>query len=190
MLARLKSALGEKSPRAYQLLRKLKHHPVPLGLRLLNFIVQRIFRVNGNVPWMVNYTSKVTVPERIEFGDNVWICFATRGGCYIQGANGIKIGNNTRFAFGVKIISANHDPRDLNRWLETGPIEIGNSCWIGANAVILPGVKLGDRCVVGAGAVVTKSFAEGNIIAGVPGKSIGHTQFADTDICDLMDNDI
>ncbi|MEQ1824103.1 MAG: DapH/DapD/GlmU-related protein, partial [Fimbriimonadaceae bacterium] len=44
-------------------------------------------------------------------------------------------------------------------------------CWIGMNAVVLPGVTLGDRTVVAAGAVVTKSFPEGwCIVAGVPAK--------------------
>lgn len=47
------------------------------------------------------------------------------------------------------------------------PVHIGNECWIGANAVICPGVTIGDRCVIGAGSVVTRdvppdSFAAGN----------------------------
>lgn len=50
---------------------------------------------------------------------------------------------------------------------------IGRNCWIGMNAVILPGVKLGDYTIVGAGAVVTHSFPEGYcVIGGVPAKKI------------------
>lgn len=50
---------------------------------------------------------------------------------------------------------------------------IGKKCWIGMNAIILPGVKLGDNTIVGAGSVVTKSFPDGNlVIAGNPAKII------------------
>jgi acetyltransferase-like isoleucine patch superfamily enzyme len=47
---------------------------------------------------------------------------------------------------------------------------IGDDCWIGANAVIMPGVKLGRGCVVGANAVVTRSYEDYSVITGIPGK--------------------
>jgi acetyltransferase-like isoleucine patch superfamily enzyme len=50
------------------------------------------------------------------------------------------------------------------------PVTIGDDCWIGVNAVILPGVTLGKGCVVAAGAVVTGSFAEYSVIGGVPAR--------------------
>jgi acetyltransferase-like isoleucine patch superfamily enzyme len=51
-------------------------------------------------------------------------------------------------------------------------IVIGNDVWIGANAIILPGVTIGDGAVVGAGAVVTKDVAPYAIVGGVPAKLI------------------
>jgi len=85
--------------------------------------------------------------------------------------NGIEIGDYTNIAPGVGIISANHDPVDNDKHLPSPPIKIGKHCWIGINAVILPGVILGDYTIVGAGAVATKSFEEGYcIIAGNPAK--------------------
>lgn len=52
-------------------------------------------------------------------------------------------------------------------------IIIGNDVWIGARALILPGVSIGDGCVVGAGAVVTQSFEAYSILAGMPARVIG-----------------
>ena len=98
--------------------------------------------------------------------------FTFSGNCYIQGANGINMGDGTIFGPGVKIISANHNRKDLSKWDKAEPIDIGKRCWIGANAVILPGVQLGDDVTVGAGAVVSKSFSSGVVIAGVPAKVI------------------
>jgi acetyltransferase-like isoleucine patch superfamily enzyme len=53
------------------------------------------------------------------------------------------------------------------------PVKVGEAVWIGARAIILPGVSLGTGCVVGAGSVVTASFSEGNIVAGNPARAIG-----------------
>lgn len=49
-----------------------------------------------------------------------------------------------------------------------GRIRIGNNCFIGMRATIMPGVELGDRCVVAAGAVVMDSFPANSVIAGNP----------------------
>jgi len=136
-------------------------------------VFQRIFRLNAKVPFQVHFTSTVVVGKGIYIGRNVWKSFALSSGCYIQGGNGVYIGDDTLFGPGVKIISANHDPNKGMLWAEGPPVRIGRRCWIGANAVILPEVKLGDDCIVGAGSVVTKSFPSCSIVAGNPAILIG-----------------
>lgn len=54
------------------------------------------------------------------------------------------------------------------------PVEIGNDVWIGANAIILPGVRIGDGAVLAAGAVVTKDVEPYAVVGGVPAKTIKH----------------
>ena len=49
---------------------------------------------------------------------------------------------------------------------------IGKRCFIGARAIIMPGVKIGDEVVVGSGAVVTKDVPSNYIVAGNPAKII------------------
>ena len=51
-------------------------------------------------------------------------------------------------------------------------VVIGDDVWIGAGALILPGVTVGDGAIVGAGAVVTKDVPVGETYAGVPARSI------------------
>ena len=114
---------------------------------------------------MVHFTSRVV--GAVAIGDGVWESLAISGGCYVQGVNGVEIGDRTLIAPGVKIISGNHDLEN-GGWVTAPPIQIGKGCWLGANAVILPGVVLGDGVVVGAGAVVTKSFGAGTRLVGVP----------------------
>lgn len=146
--------------------------PIAPGLWLMNTFCQRVLGINNEIPWMVHFTSTVNAVNKITIGKNVWISFAVSGGCYIQGGNGIEIGDETVFAPGVKIISANHDQTNLTKWIPTNPIKIGNHCWIGANAVILPGINLGNRVIVGACSTVTKSFPDGSVVVGNPARAI------------------
>lgn len=144
---------------------------------IINFVIQRIFRINADSPWSVNYTSRVICPENIiiKGSSERNLLFST--GCYVQAINGINIGENVWWGANVGIISANHDFRNIENYsghIESKPIIIEDNVWIGMNSVILPGVHLGKNVVVGAGSVVTKSFSDNLIIAGNPAKIIKH----------------
>lgn len=129
-------------------------------------------RINASTRWSVAFSSRVNLPENIRIGANVGKSFAVSGCCYIQAMNGIEIGDDTIFSFGVGIVSANHDPSNLTKSVQDAPVRIGKRCWLGKNAIVLPGVELGDDCVVAAGAVVTRSFGPGSVVAGVPARLI------------------
>ena len=75
---------------------------------------------------------------------------------------GVHIGDETYVAFGAVILA-----HDMSRAFHTHTY-IGRRCFIGAHAIILPGVRLGDECIVGAGAVVTKDVPSGSIVTGNP----------------------
>lgn len=148
------------------------YHLVPTNQLLVNFLFQRVLRINADVPWSVHFSSRVICPQNLSIGRDVGKSFAVSGCCYVQAMNRIEIGEGTIFSYGVGIISANHEPGNLTQSVPDAPVRIGRHCWLGKNAIVLPGVVLGDRCVVAAGAVVTKSFGPGSTVAGVPARLI------------------
>lgn len=88
-------------------------------------------------------------------------------------ANSVKIGNDCVFSARVFISDLNHVYQDVNTCVMKQPlvvkdVEIGDGCFVGYGACILPGVHLGKHCVVGANAVVTKSFPDYCVLTGNP----------------------
>ena len=87
----------------------------------------------------------------------------------------VTIGDDVTVGGGTLLLT--HDNSvikcDLDATDYYGRITIGDSCFVGMNCILLPGVELGERTIVGAGSVVTKSFPEGNVvIAGNPARVI------------------
>ena len=79
---------------------------------------------------------------------------------------GIHIGDESYVASGALIFS-----HDYARGLHTDTY-IGKQCFIGANAIVMPGITIGDNSIVGAGAVVTKDVPNRCVVAGNPAKII------------------
>lgn len=99
--------------------------------------------------------------------------FGVKPSAFIQDYYHVHLGKNVLLSHGTHIYCRNHNLLDIQQLDDFKDVYIGDDCWIGANAVILPGVKLGRHTVVGAGAVVTKSFPEGGcVLAGVPAKVV------------------
>ena len=89
----------------------------------------------------------------------------------------VKIGSHVNLAQGITVTALNHNFDDTEKRIDeqgvsTNPVTIEDDVWIGANAVILPGVTIGNHCVVAAGAVVTKDVPPHSLVAGVPAKVI------------------
>lgn len=108
---------------------------------------------------------------------NVVIGDHTRIGLHNTIIGPVTIGNHVNLAQGITVTALNHNFKDSDKRIDeqgvsTNPVTIGNDIWIGANAVILPGVTIGDHSVVAAGAVVTKDVPPQSLVAGVPAKVI------------------
>lgn len=138
---------------------------------LIDFIFRKILRQNKGVKWAIHHTSTIRCPEGLHVEDGCWP--GDSPNVYINAFNGIFIGKDTNLGPNVSIISANHDFIENQKHTKAAAIKIGQNCWLGTGAVILPEVCLGDFTIVGAGAIVTKSFEEGYcVLAGNPAKVI------------------
>lgn len=101
----------------------------------------------------------------------------TRVGIHCTVIGPVCIGNHVNLAQGITVTALNHNFADSSskideQGISTKPVVIGDDVWIGANAVILPGVTIGRHVVVAAGAVVTKDVPDYSLVAGVPAKEI------------------
>ncbi|PNS36975.1 DapH/DapD/GlmU-related protein [Mesotoga sp. B105.6.4] len=134
---------------------------------------QKIHKFNRNIPWPVSPQIRVSSAVNIAFHPDDLNNFQGFGNYFQNFSAKIVMGRGTYIAPNVGIITANHDPLDLDKHLPGKDVVLGEGCWIGMNSVILPGVVLGPHTIVGAGSVVTRSFVEGNcIIAGNPARVI------------------
>lgn len=108
----------------------------------------------------------------ISLGAGVFLNF----NCVILDVAPVVIGDGTQIGPGVQILTADH-PRDAAiraKGLESGrPVSVGRNVWIGAGAIILPGITVGDDAVVGAGSVVTRDVAAGTTVMGNPARPRG-----------------
>jgi acetyltransferase-like isoleucine patch superfamily enzyme len=134
----------------------------------------------------------ITIGESVTIDSNSWIQvlpynlngekpeiiikdYATIGmGATISAAKRIILGEYTLLARNVYISDHGHKYFDIKIPIAlqgiTEPIDviIGAHCWIGQNAVILPGVSIGKHCIIGANSVVNKSVPDYSICVGAP----------------------
>ena len=101
----------------------------------------------------------------------------TRIGLHNTVIGPVTIGNHVNLAQGITVTALNHifdnvELRIDEQGVSTNPVAIADDVWIGANAVVLPGVSIGSHSVVAAGAVVTKDVPAHSLVAGVPAKII------------------
>lgn len=136
----------------------------------LRAIWQRnILRLASPLPWPCALSCTVSNPDKITFHSDDLNNFQSPGTYYQCFKGSIYLGRGVYIAPNVGIITVNHDLSNLDCHQDPQDVVIGDSVWIGMNAVILPGVELAHHTVVGAGAVVTKSnLIPGQILLGVP----------------------
>ncbi len=103
----------------------------------------------------------------IHFGKNIYCNFGTT----MVDDTHIYVGDYTMFGPNVTVATAGHPILpELRRqgYQYNAPVHIGENCWIGAGALIMPGVTIGDNVVIGAGSVVNKDIPSNVVAVGNP----------------------
>ncbi len=104
-----------------------------------------------------------------------WNCIIERGVVLDKVyPTGIHIGEGCLIAAGTTILCHEHIYRNKKdpRIPYTTDTYIGNRCFVGVRALILPGVKIEDDCVIGAGCTVNKNIPAGSMAVGIPAKIV------------------
>lgn len=102
-------------------------------------------------------------------GRDVFINF----GCTFLDQGGITLEEGVFIGPGAKILTEYHpETPELRHRLSVRPVVVRRNAWIGAGAILLPGVTVGENAIVGAGSVVTRDVPDNGIVAGVPAKII------------------
>lgn len=113
-------------------------------------------------------SGKLTVHDHASIGRNVKIYnFAE-----------VSIGRFSMFASDILIANGGHDKDNFKPF--SGPLSIGNGCWIGTGVRIIgANLHVGNNAIIGAGSLVVSDVPAAAIVAGVPAKVIGYRNLPD-----------
>lgn len=133
--------------------------------KILTFFRARIRKIILEEIWLEDY-----IKLGMKIGDNCSIqpgVIFDYSHCWL-----IRIGNNVTIAPQAYLLAHDASTKKLNNYTKIGSITIGDNVFIGARALIMPGVTIGKNSIVAAGSVVTKSVPEGSVVAGNPARVI------------------
>jgi maltose O-acetyltransferase len=107
----------------------------------------------------------------IHIGPGTFVNF----GCVFDNLGSIRVGAGCHFGMRAMLVTSTHEigPASSRAGaLEGKPITVGDGCWIGAGAIVLPGVTVGAGCIVASGAVVTRECEPHGVYAGNPARRL------------------
>lgn len=148
----------------------LRHAEVGPGARILGRIHVPCRDLHIGADLLVispDRTVRVGGQGRIDIGNRVFL----NAGSMITSREHITIGDDVAVAYDA-FITDSDDHGIEGKPARTQPVTIGAGSWIGARAIILPGVTIGARVVVAAGAIVTRDVPDDTLVAGQPARVV------------------
>ena len=140
----------------------------PKPLNPWRLFVLRTFGATIEGQPFVHQRARVQIPWKLTLRDRA--CLGDGAMAYSLGP--IELGARCTVAQEAYLCAGTHDFSDLHLPLQTAPIVIGEDCFIGARAFVLPGVTVGAQSIVGAGSVVSRDVPAGMVVAGNPARVI------------------
>ncbi len=142
----------------------------PSEVEKRNELVRQMFGSVGENVW-VNQPLTLAVGSTVTIGEGTYI----NSGLVLIDDYTITIGKGVLFGTGVTLCTTGHpiDPeKRAGGGMYSFPITIGDGAWIGAGAIVLPGVTIGKYAVIGAGSVVTKDIPDYTVAVGNPCRAL------------------
>lgn len=133
-----------------------------------NFLYRRIFIIKLPNDSIIYWRCRFFKPSGVNVGHNSII--GNDG--FLDGRQGLFIGNNVNIAAEVRIYTMEHDITSSTFAGVGAPVYIEDLVYIGTRVTILPGVRIGEGAVVASGAVVTKNVEPWTLVGGIPAKFI------------------
>jgi acetyltransferase-like isoleucine patch superfamily enzyme len=113
-------------------------------------------------------------PVNISIGNDSFFNY----NCLLSAYQKISIGSRVSISYNVKIITETHDYKDKNFSVILKPVVIENDVWVGAGAIILPGITIGQGAVIAAGSVVKDNVEPWSIVSGNPAIHIKYREIS------------
>jgi acetyltransferase-like isoleucine patch superfamily enzyme len=117
--------------------------------------------------WCGYRKTLVTGWGRVRVGDRVFI----NSGAVVFSVVGVTIGDDVALANEAYVMDSDSHGIE-GRPVKEAPVVIGDGSWIGARAMVLPGVTIGRRCLVAAGAIVSRDIPDNTLVAGNPARVV------------------
>ena len=135
----------------------------PKTREMINELLENRLPENANIlaPMQIDYGHQLNIHDMVFINHSV--CMSA--------AAGIEIEEGVQIAPQVTILTVNHDLKN-KVIVKCSPVHIKKGAWIGARAIINPGVTIGENSVVGSGAVVTKDVPDNTVVVGNPARVI------------------
>jgi maltose O-acetyltransferase len=139
---------------------------------LRNAWYRRVLRVSIAPKGAIHQGAHFTSRGRVEIGTGTTL----DRNAWLDGRGGLFIGDHVATGPGVMFLTADHDPQCPQFSGRLEPVRVGDRAWLGARALVLPGVTIGEGAIVAAGAVVTRDVPPYAIVGGVPARIIGQRE--------------
>ncbi len=140
----------------------LRSHLIPISR--LKCALLRLFGANLGRGVYIKPGVRVKFPWYLTVGDYCWL----GEDLWIDNLTDVRIGSNVCISQAAYLCTGNHDWTTPNMKLFRRPIHVEDGSWVGARAILCPGVSIGSGSIVAAGSVVTRSIGEYEVWAGNP----------------------
>ena len=135
----------------------------------LKVALLRLFGAKAGKGIVIKPSVNIKYPWKLVIGDHSWI----GEGVWIDNLADVVIGNNCCISQGAFLLTGNHNYKKSNFYLITAPVTLQDGVWIGAKAIVCPGVTCGTHAVLSVASVATSDLAAYHICKGNPAAPVG-----------------